>query len=130
GAGLPTAALITDMNQPLASAAGNGLEMRNAVDFLAGRHADPRLREVTLALGGEIALMTGRAATPDAARRLLDAALDSGRALERFALMVAGLGGPADFTQYLDRYLAPAPIVRDVMAPGDGVVARIDTRAV
>src|SRR5690606_26104452 len=36
GAGLPTAALITDMNQPLASAAGNGLEMRNAVDFLAG----------------------------------------------------------------------------------------------
>ncbi|MFC3705066.1 thymidine phosphorylase [Devosia honganensis] len=130
GAGLPTAALITDMNQPLASAAGNGLEMRNAVDFLAGRHADPRLREVTLALGARIALMTGKAATPDAARRLLDAALDSGRALERFALMVAGLGGPADFTQHLDRYLAPAPIVRDVMAPGDGVVARIDTRAV
>jgi hypothetical protein len=43
------AALITDMNEPLASAAGNALEIRNAVDFLTGRHQDPRLREVTLA---------------------------------------------------------------------------------
>jgi thymidine phosphorylase len=50
GAGLKTAALITDMNQPLASAAGNALEIRNAVDFLAGARQDPRLREVTLAL--------------------------------------------------------------------------------
>jgi thymidine phosphorylase len=37
GAGLPTTALITDMNQPLASAAGNAAEVANAVDFLAGR---------------------------------------------------------------------------------------------
>ncbi len=36
GAGLPTRALITDMNEPLASAAGNGLEVRNAVEFLTG----------------------------------------------------------------------------------------------
>ncbi len=42
------AALITDMNEPLASAAGNALEIRNAVDFLTGKHRDHRLMDVTL----------------------------------------------------------------------------------
>jgi thymidine phosphorylase len=44
GAGLKTGALITDMNEPLATAAGNALEMRNAVEFLTGKHQDKRLR--------------------------------------------------------------------------------------
>src|SRR5690606_34446039 len=85
GAGLRTGALITDMNEPLASAAGNGLEVRNAVDFLTGRHQDPRLKEVTLALCAELALMTGRASSTEAARALVDEALASGRATECFA---------------------------------------------
>ncbi len=42
GAGMKTSALITDMNQPLASAAGNAVEVMNAVDFLKG-NADRRL---------------------------------------------------------------------------------------
>ena len=42
-AGTRTGALITDMNEPLASAAGNALEVRNAVDFLTGTHRDARL---------------------------------------------------------------------------------------
>ncbi|ODT73217.1 MAG: thymidine phosphorylase [Pelagibacterium sp. SCN 63-23] len=130
GAGLRTGALITDMNQPLASAAGNGLEVRNAVDFLSGRHQDARLREVTLALCAELALMVGLAPDLAAARRLVEEALDSGRALERFARMVAALGGPADFTENMDRHLASAPIVRDVFLSGQGLVTGIDTRGV
>jgi len=130
GAGLRTAALITDMNEPLASAAGNGLEMRNAVDFLTGAHQDARLREVTLALCAEIALMSGRADTPEAARQSVETALDSGRATEHFSKMVAALCGPADFVANMDRYLAPAPIIRDVFADNAGIVGRIDTRGV
>src|SRR5690606_7071680 len=130
GAGLKTGALITDMNEPLASAAGNGLEVRNAVDFLTGAHQDPRLREVTLALCAEIALMTGKAVTPDAARALVEQALDTGRATEHFASMVAALGGPADFVDNMDAHLAPAPIIRDVFATGQGTISSIDTRAV
>ena len=60
--GLNTGALITDMNEPLATAAGNGLEVRNAVDFLTGAHQDARLKEVTLALCAAVADMTGIAA--------------------------------------------------------------------
>ena len=44
GAGLPTVSLITDMNEPLASAAGNAVEVRNAVDYLTGASARPAPR--------------------------------------------------------------------------------------
>jgi len=126
GAGLRTGALITDMNEPLASAAGNAVEMRNAVDFLAGRHQDARLREVTLALGAAALELGGFAGD---ARQAVERALASGAALERFAKMVALLGGPADFVEAMDRHLPAAPVLRDVMAPTAGVVSAIDTRA-
>jgi thymidine phosphorylase len=129
GAGLPTCALVTDMNEPLASAAGNGLEMRNAVDFLTGRQQDPRLREVTLELCAVVAEMAGLADL-SGARLLVENALSSGRAAERFASMVSALGGPADFVEQMDTYLEPAPIVRDVLAIGEGIVTTIDTREV
>ncbi|UJW84842.1 thymidine phosphorylase [Devosia sp. SL43] len=130
GAGLKTSALITDMNEPLASAAGNGLEVRNAVDFLTGKHQDARLREVTLALCAELAAMTGIAPDVLSARKLVEDALDSGRATERFSRMVTALGGPADFVEQMDRHLAAAPIIRDVFASGPGTIAEIDTRGV
>ena len=130
GAGLKTGALITDMNEPLASAAGNGLEVRNAVDFLTGRHQDARLKEVTLSLCAVLAEMTGVAGTVGAGRMLAESALNSGRATERFAVMVHALGGPGDFIDNIDTHLAPAPIIRDVFADGDGTVAQIDTRGV
>lgn len=130
GAGLKTSALITDMNEPLASAAGNGLEMRNAVEFLTGKHQDARLREVTLALSAEIVLMTGKAENATWARKLVEDALDSGKATEHFSRMVTALGGPLDFVERMDQHLLVAPIIRDVFAAGQGVVAGIDTRGV
>jgi thymidine phosphorylase len=127
GAGTKTAALITDMNEPLASAAGNALEIRNAVDFLTGAHRDPRLLEVTLALSAAALELTGYVGN---ARHAVHAALSSGKATEHFSKMVALLGGPGDFVEQMDRHLIPAPIIRDIPAPDAGVVAEIDTRAV
>ena len=127
GAGLKTAALITDMNEPLASAAGNALEVRNAVEFLTGKHQDPRLREVTLALSAMVLEMSGFAGD---ARKAVETALASGKATEHFSKMVALLGGPADFVERMDEHLKPAPIVRDILAPKAGIVAAIDTRGV
>jgi thymidine phosphorylase len=130
GAGLRTSALITDMNEPLASAAGNALEVRNAVDFLTGRHQDSRLREVTLALCAEVIVLAGVATDAGAALSMAEGVLASGAAAERFGRMVEGLGGPTDLIERADRHLRPAPIVRDVFADEDGTIAAIDTRAV
>lgn len=127
GAGMKTGALITDMNQPLASAAGNWLEVKNAIDFLTGAHRDPRLQEVTLALCAQGLVLGGMALDAEDAMLRARMALDSGRAAEKFFAMANGLGSWHDLSSYSPD---PAPIVRDVYPLTDGNVQKIDTRAV
>jgi len=130
GAGLPTTALVTDMNQPLASAAGNALEVANAVDFLTGDARDRRLLDVTLALAAEMLVSAGIARSRKDGFARSQEALDSGKAAERFSRMVTALGGPADFVSRYKSYLPKAPVERSVIAPAQGFVRSIDTRAV
>ncbi|MCO5064044.1 MAG: thymidine phosphorylase [Rhizobiaceae bacterium] len=128
GAGLRTSALITNMNEPLATAAGNAVEVANAVDFLTGRRRDQRLLAVTLALASEMLLSSGIASTNQQAMRLARDALDSGRAAESFGRMVALLGGPADFVENMGKHLPTAPLTRAVTAEHDGFVREVATR--
>ncbi|HHG90912.1 MAG TPA: thymidine phosphorylase [Devosia sp.] len=128
GADVRTSALITDMNEPLASAAGNAVEVRNAVDFLTGKMQDKRLLEVTIALAAEALVLAGRAKDSDTGRQVAEKALTSGQALERFSAMVAALGGPVDLVQNMDKYLEAAPIIRDVFLKTSGKVSAINTK--
>ena len=130
GAGMPTTALVTDMNQPLASAAGNAVEVRNAADFLTGRARDERLLDVTLALAAEMLVSGGLATNTGEALARAKSALDDGSAAEHFNRMVAGLGGPIDFLADPDRHLEQAPLVAPCLADRQGFVAGYDTRAV
>jgi thymidine phosphorylase len=128
GAGVVTSALVTDMNQSLATCAGNSIETAEAVRYLTGELRSARLHEVTMALCSEM-LLAGKLARdlPDAHVRLQQA-LDSGRAAEIFGRMVAAMGGPADFVEHYQRYLAPAPLVQAVYPEQAGVVSAVDTR--
>jgi thymidine phosphorylase len=130
GAGLPTVSLITDMNEPLASAAGNAVEIRNAVDYLTGAKRDRRLHRVTLALGAELLTLSGLAKDVEAGRAALQRALDSGAAAERFERMAAELGGPKDFLSKAHAALPRAPVLVDAMPQAQGFVAAIDVRSV
>ena len=70
GNGLPTTALLTDMNQVLGRTAGNAVEVRESIDHLTGAASDERLREVTLALSAELLVLGGSTPTsPTPARR-------------------------------------------------------------
>ena len=128
GAGMPTTALITDMDQPLASAAGNAVEVANAVDFLTGKHRDPRLETVTLALAAEMLVSAGIQPAVGEARKAAAAALNDGRAAEIFGRMVVMLGGPADFVERSEKYLAKAETELAVKAPLGGFVSMVETR--
>ncbi|MCE1234724.1 MAG: thymidine phosphorylase [Hyphomicrobiales bacterium] len=130
GAGLPTRALVTDMNEPLAPFAGNGLEVGHAVDFLTRRRRDPRCEAVTVALGAEMLTLAGLAPSLEEAVLRLTATLDDGRAAEIFGRMVAALGGPVDFVEKAPTYLQAAPVARDVVADEEGFVEAIDARAI
>jgi len=135
GAGLPTQALLTDMNEPLAPCAGNALEVQVTLDYLAGRSRPARLHEVVLALGAALLVQAGVAADDAEARQRLLHVLEGGQAAERFARMVAGLGGPAGLLEHPARHLAAAPVRRPVPRPqaacdqGLVHVQAIDTRA-
>lgn len=130
GAGLKTTALITDMNQPLAPAAGNAVEVMNAIENLTGARNDRRLLDVTIALGGEMLATGGLAANPEAGRDKIAAVIKNGRAAEVFGRMIASLGGPTDMMEKPAAYLPAAPLVRPVLAEQSGTVHALDTRAV
>jgi len=129
GAGLPTRVLVTDMNQVLGRHAGNALEVHEAIDFFTARAREPRLLAVTLALSAELLYLGGLGASVAEAEHKAREALASGRAAEAFARMVAGLGGPTRVLEPGHDELPVAPVRRPLLAPIDGHVGAIDTRA-
>jgi thymidine phosphorylase len=129
GAGLPIQALVSDMDQVLGHSAGNALEVREAIAFLTGAERDPRLLALTLALAGRMLWMGKLAGSPAEGEQRAGRALTSGAAAERFARMVAGLGGPANVLARRGAHLPVAAVQRDLKAVRGGVLAGIDTRA-
>jgi thymidine phosphorylase len=130
GAGLATTALLTEMDQPLASAVGNAVEVAYAIAYLTGARREPRFHQVTVALAAEMLLLGGIASDRDAAQKRIEQTIASGAAAEQFAKMVAALGGPHDLVEHPDRHLARAPVVKAVHSDAAGVVRTIATREI
>lgn len=128
GADMPTLALVTDMNEPLADAAGNAVEIRNAVDFLTRARPMPRLESVVLSLCAEMLVLGKLYEDLDAAHIALRTAWESGKAAEQFDRMVAALGGPTDFMDNAENHLPVAPVIMDVFAADTGIINQIQTR--
>ena len=127
-AGCKTTAVVTDMNQPLAPALGNALEVAEVMRVLTGEAQGP-LVEVTAALGGVLLANAGLADdVQDGADRIV-ATLRDGRAAERFGRMVAAQGGPVEFLENWARFLPEANVIREVDVPADGYVTAIDGEA-
>jgi thymidine phosphorylase len=129
GAGCKTAALITDMDQPLAASAGNALEVLEVMETLTGMAINQALWDVTVALGGEALALAGLAEDGGDGADQIEEALESGRAAETFGRMIAALGGPIDFVERYPDRLPAAPVQREVPAPSNGFVATIDGEA-
>ena len=121
-------ALITAMDQPLGYMAGNALEVRQAIEVLRGEGPQD-LREVTLALGAELLLLTGEENDMGAARGKLAELLDSGAAWEKFRTLVAAQEGRLEAID--DPSLLPqARQVEQILAPEAGYVTRLAARKV
>ncbi|RAX41500.1 thymidine phosphorylase [Rhizobium tropici] len=130
GGGVKTSALITDMNQPLADAAGNVVELQNCLDFLNGNKAGTRLETVVLAFASEMLMQAGIAANVAEAEGRAREALTSGKAADIFGRMVHALGGPEDLLEHPDRHLVSAPVRKPVLAAADGWLGGCDARGI
>jgi thymidine phosphorylase len=130
-AGLSTTALITDMDRVLGREVGNALEVMETVAYLKGEGPrDPRLHEVVIALAGEMLALGDLSSSVAAGRARAEAALDDGRAADKFAKMVSALGGPDDFLDKPARYLEKAPVIRPCTAERPGAVIGMNARDV
>lgn len=121
-------AVIGDMNQPLGLAAGNALEVVEAIETLHGRGPED-FRQHCVDVAGEMLLIAGVADTPDAARALAARTLTDGSAWERFRQFVAAQGGDVAAVDRPER-LPKAPYAAPLLAPQDGYLARLDAREV
>ncbi|WDE14033.1 thymidine phosphorylase [Thalassomonas haliotis] len=128
GAGVKTEAIITDMNQVLGSSAGNALEIKETVDYLTGEYREPRLHQVTVSLACAMLQHAGLAVDESQARAKIEQALSSGKAAEKFADMIAAMGGPGDLLTNPWASMPKANVVQDIIVKQDGYINGMQTR--
>ncbi len=126
-AGKSIVAVVTGMDQPLGTHVGNALEVKEAIDILAGR-AGGDLLEVSLTLGGYMLQLGGKAETPEAGKQMMKQAIDSGAGLAKLKQMIAAQGGDPSVCDDVTR-LPQAKVVREVKCGAGGWITKMDTMA-
>lgn len=122
--GVEVTALLTDMSQPLGQMVGNSNEIIESIHILRGK-GDERLRDLTRSLAAEMLLLGGVEDGTEA----VDAAIESGRALDKFAEIIVAQGGDANVID--DPGLLPmAEQTREIEAPRAGHITECDARVV
>ena len=127
--GKKTAALITDMNQPLGSCIGNALDVREAIEILQGKHQDSDLFAICKRLSAQLIRLGGKAEEEREAERMVLDAIASGRALQKLATMIQAQGGDARVCQDTSR-LPSAERIIPVLSQQAGYIAKMDTQSI
>jgi pyrimidine-nucleoside phosphorylase len=123
-AGREVVCLLTDMDQPLGSAVGNALEIREAVDTIAG-DGPPDFTELVLEVCARLLALSDLGIALDEGRRRAESAVADGSATEAYERWIRAQGGDPD-----PSLLPTAPVVREVTASREGVVARLGALAI
>lgn len=121
--GRRTMAVISDMSQPLGRAIGNALEVQEAIDTLRGEGPED-LTELCLTLGSQMVLLANKASSLEEAEQLLQEAISSGRALEKFKQFIVNQGGDASVVDDKER-LPQSQFIVEVPAKTAGYVTEI-----
>jgi len=127
-AGRKAVALLSDMNQPLGQAVGNALELREAIETLHGG-GPPDFREHCLVVAAQLLILGEMATDEGHGRSLVQAALDTERAWERFKALVAAQGGDVAYVEDPER-LPKASLIEKVPAPQDGYLCAVDAQVI
>ncbi len=125
--GLPAVALLTRMDEPIGATVGNALEVRESLAFVRGEPTAPDLVDLTLALGGAMVALAGKARTAAEGAALLDRLRRTGQCAEACRRWLAAQGADP---RVVDRpeSVRVSSLTRTVSATRDGFVASIDAR--
>lgn len=126
--GRRTMAIISSMEEPLGYAIGNANEVREAIDTLKGEGPED-LKELSLTLASQMAVLGGKVQTTEEARELLEKVIADGSALEKFKAFVNNQGGNGSLVDQPEK-LPTAKYNIDVLATASGYVDSIDAEQV
>jgi pyrimidine-nucleoside phosphorylase len=123
-AGREVVCLLTDMDQPLGAAVGNSLEIREAVETIAGE-GPPDFTELVLEVCARLLALSDLGIALDEGRRRAESAVADGSAMEAYERWIRAQGGDPNLS-----VLPTAPVVREVGASQGGVVTRLGALAI
>lgn len=121
--GKKTMAVVSDMDEPLGFAVGNALEVKEAIDTLAG-NGPQDLYELCLELGSHMVAGAGKAQNCAEAKEMLAGTIKDGSALKKLAELVEAQGGNPEAV-YDTGLLPKASIEYEYRADTEGYVSRI-----
>lgn len=120
--------IISDMNQPLGCYIGNGLEVIETIECLKG-NGPSDIIEIVHAIGKYMLIYAGIADNEASAINMIDEAIKSGVAYDKFVEFVKNQGGDATcLTDY--KRLSDATIIKDVSLNQDGYIKAIETEMI
>ncbi len=126
-AGREVVAYLTDMNQPLGRAVGNGLEVAEAVEILSGQHGDGRLCQLSVLLAAEMVWLAGQTSSLQEAETRVREALATGEGLRRLRAMAVALGGDPAFADKPELLYCGAQTV-ELRCTNTGNICQMDVR--
>ncbi|OGR95810.1 MAG: thymidine phosphorylase [Elusimicrobia bacterium RBG_16_66_12] len=129
GLGMPTVAVLTEMEQPLGRYVGNALEIRQAVEILRGDETSADYLECLLALGGWMLKLSGLAKTAEHGSALMRERIKDGSGLRIFREMVKAQGGTTTVIDDLS-LLPKAKHSREIHSTQNGFITRLDARKI
>jgi len=126
--GKKTIGIITDMNQPLGNAIGNSLEVIESIETLKGKGPHD-ITEISLVLAGAMIYVGGKANSIEEGRKMAEASIKDGSALEKFRAVIAGQGGDVRVIDDYDIF-PKAEFSIDIITEDEGFVSEISARIV
>ena len=127
-AGREVVALLSDMNQPLGEAVGNSLEVVEAINTLHA-HGPTDFTEHCLHVSAHMLVLGRRAPGLESGRRMAEAAISSGAALEKFRVLVRAQGGDVSFVDDPSKF-PKAKFIEVVKADRSGTLSRVHARVI
>lgn len=123
--GKKSAAVITDMEQPLGRYIGNSAEVYEAIEVLSGRGPEDT-RNLCIILGALMLVMSETVSTVEQGKELCTAALDNGSALDKFKELIEAQHGDSSILQNSEILISKTKYTYEVKSPSSGFVSKLD----
>ena len=120
--------VFTNMDSHLGKTVGNGIEIRESIEFLKGNYEND-LKEVVYALAAQMLMMAGIVSSKKEAVNKLDKTLETGKALKKFQNFIELQNGNTNIIEDYSLIFNPSSSI-DIKADKVGFINKINSREI